>query len=162
MCGVNHQAFARPGYLIDTPCASIAAHGALFTRLLANYEEIGLEPDQILNLLDISRDFHERQVEIRIAFALISERLEHKRGRLDAGALAERKTLLDEHAELFRADEELFFFYAERGHALLSDEQLERIDAVYHSEKDAGLSALAGALNSAVGPHYQFSAKVGF
>lgn len=156
MCSVNHALFAYPGYLIDVPCESIAARGALFTRMLAHHVEIGLSGDQITRLLDLNRAYHDEQVTIRLAFAAVTEQLELKHGRIDAGTLADRKALLDRHAELFRADEELFFTYAARGHELLTDDQLARIDAIYHAEKDTGLAALETALNSAVGPHFTF------
>jgi hypothetical protein len=148
--------FARPGYLIDTPCESMAAPGALFTRALAHHAEVGLAPEQVMALLDLSREYHEKQVVIRVEFARLTEKLELKRGRFDAAALAAHKALLEEHAELFAADEALFFTYAARGHDLLTDEQIDRAEAVYHAEKDRGLASLAAALNSAVGPSYAF------
>lgn len=156
MCNVDHTGFTSPGYLIDVPCESIAARGVLFTRMLAHHAEIGLSGDQITRLLDLNRAYHDEQVAIRLAFAAVTEQLELKGGRLDADTLADRKALLDRHAELFRADEELFFTYAAHGHELLTDDQLARIDAIYEAEKDAGLATLETALNSAVGPHFTF------
>lgn len=119
MCTADHNCFAYPGYLIDVPCESMAAKGALFTRLLAHHDEVGLSGNQIAALLDLSREYHDKQIANRIAFARLTERLELKRGRLDATALAEHKALLEAHAELFRADEDLFFTYAMRGHDVL-------------------------------------------
>ena len=63
---------------------------------------------------------------------------EARRGRLNATALAAHKALLEGHAELFAADEELFFTYAMRGHDLLTDEQIDRAEAIYLAEKDQG------------------------
>jgi hypothetical protein len=156
VCIVNHDAFAKPGYLIDVPCESLAASGALFTRLLAHHVKVGLSPEQVANLLDLSRQYHEEQVAIRTKFATITEKLELKRGRVDGAAVRERRALLDTHAELFRADEELFFVYARQGHELLTDEQIDRAEAIYHAEKNEGLNALAASLNNAVGPDYAF------
>lgn len=158
MCVVDHQMFARPGYLIDVPCESMAAQGALFTRALAHHAEIGLTAGQVTALLDLSRDYHDQQVAIRVRFAQVTEKLELKRGRLGDEDLAARKALLDEHAALFRADEELFFAYAACGHDLLDDEQIDRAEAVYHAEKNRGLADLAAAISSAVGPAYVFQA----
>ncbi|WP_322761552.1 hypothetical protein [Frankia sp. Cr2] len=160
MCGVNHKSFARPGYLIDVSADSIAAKGALFTRLLAHHGEVGLTGEQIAGLLDLSCEYHGRQIEIRIEMARLAEEIEHKRGRLEARAIAERKPLLDRRAELFRADEALFFTFAARGHELLSDDQLDRIDRIYHAEKDAGLAALARSLCNAVSPTFYFGPAV--
>jgi hypothetical protein len=157
MCTTNHGEFARPGYLIDPRVESIAA-GVLFTRMLANHAEVGLTGEQITALLDVAREYHEQQVAIRVEFARVTEQLEIKWGRLDAVAQAARKALLDEHAELFRRHEELFFLYAERGHDLLSDEQIDRAEAIYHAEKDQALADLATSLRSAVGPNFTFQA----
>jgi hypothetical protein len=134
----------------------MAARGALFTRALAHHDEIGLAPEQITAPLDLSREYHDKQVAIRIEFARLTEKLELKRGRFDATALAAHKALLEEHAGLFAADEELFFTYAMRGHDLLTDEQIDQAEAIYHAEKDQGLASLTAALNSAVGPAYAF------
>ncbi|WP_133057152.1 hypothetical protein [Frankia sp. KB5] len=160
MCDVNHQGFTRPGYLIDVKAESIAAEGALFTRALAHHDDAGLTADQIRGLLDISRDYHAEQLTIRLRMAQLGEQAEQKRGRLTPERLAERKALLDERAELFRADEELFFTYAARGQDLLTDEQLELISDIYHAEKDEGLSALERALSAAIGPNYQLTRTV--
>lgn len=156
MCLVNHSAFARPGYLVDVPCESMAARGALFTRMLAHHCEVGLTSEQITRLLDLSREYHDQQVAIRIAFARVTEQLELKWGRLDSESMTARKALLDEHAELFRADEELFFDYAQKGHDVLSDDQINQAEEIYHSEKNDGLAALADTLNSAVSPAFTF------
>jgi hypothetical protein len=156
MCDVNHHGFARPGYLIDVPAASIAAEGALFTRALAHHGEAGLTYEQIVGLLGLSREYHARQVEVRVEMARLGEQVEQKGGRLTSEALVDRKPLLDRRAELFRADEELFFEFAARGQDLLSDDQLDRISRIYHAEKDDGLEGLVGALDSAVGPAFRF------
>jgi len=155
MCNVNHPAFTRPGYLIDTSAESIAPP-ALFTRMLANHAEVGLTGEQIRGLLDLSREYHGRQVTIRLRLAELAEAVELKRGRLTSSELGRRKVWLDERAELFRDDESLFFEYAEKGQNLLSDEQIAIIDLIYHSEKDEGLSMLSCALNNAVGPTFVF------
>ncbi|MEV6349596.1 hypothetical protein [Actinoplanes sp. NPDC051851] len=157
MCGVNHNLFPRPGYLIDISCESIAAK-VLFTRMLSHHEQIGLTPQQITALIDLNAQYQAELITNRVEFAQITEQLEHKRGRLDAEALAGRKELLDRHAELFKSEEELFFEYGGLGHELLSDEQLERIDAIYHAEKDARLADLLPSLNSAIGPAFQMTA----
>jgi hypothetical protein len=157
MCGVNHNLFPKPGYLIDVACESIAAK-VLFTRMLSHHEEIGLTPQQIVTLIDLNAEYQEQLINIRVGFAQVTEQLEHKRGRLDVEALAGRKELLDRHAELFRAEEDLFFEYGGRGHELLSDEQLDRIDAIYHAEKDARLADLLPSLNNAIGPAFQMTA----
>ena len=157
MCGINHNLFPRPGYLIDISCESIAAK-VLFTRMLSHHEQIGLSPQQMVALIDLNAEYQAALITIRVEFAQVTEQLEHKRGRLDAETLAGRKELLDRHAELFRAEEDLFFTYGERGHELLSDDQLERIDAIYHAEKDARLADLLPSLNNAIGPAFQMSA----
>lgn len=156
MCTVDHSCFAKPGYLIDTRMESIAPAGALFTRLLAHHAEVGLGTDQVLQLLDVSREYHDRQVALRIQFALVSEHLEIKWGRVDDAAIARRRELLDEHARLFRDEEALFFEYAKRGHDILTEEQLERAEAIYHAEKNEGLRQLAGSLDNAVAPAFTF------
>lgn len=61
--------------------------GALFTRLVAHHEEVGLIADQVIQLLDISREYNERQVALRIAFAQVSERLEIEWGRVNQTAI---------------------------------------------------------------------------
>jgi hypothetical protein len=157
MCEVNHVGFTRPGYLIDVQAESIAADGALWTRALAHYGQVGLSDEQIRGLLELSRMYHEAQQVIRLRMAVLGERVEQKRGRLDEEAMAARKPMLDERAELFRADEQLFFDFAAQGQALLSDEQLDRIEAIYHAEKDAALAKLAASLDRAVGPYFRFS-----
>ena len=156
MCTLNHATFARPGYLIDVRMESIAPEGALFTRLLAHHAEVGLSPEQVLGLLDISREYHSEQVKLRLEFAKITEKLEIKWGRVDEDAVASRQTLLDEHARLFRAEEALFFEYGSRGHRSLTDEQIEAAEAIYHAEKNDGLAVLADSLDSAVAPAYAF------
>ncbi len=156
MCTVNHNLFARPGYLIDVACESIAAK-VLFTRMLNHHAEVALTGEQITGLIDLNAGYQKELVALRIEFAQVSEQLEHKGGRLDHDALTSRKTLLDRHVELFRAEEELFFDYGARGHGLLTDEQISAVDRLYHAEKDAALDDLAASLNSAVGPAYQFT-----
>lgn len=158
MCEVNHTCFARPGYLIDAPVESMAAP-ALFTRLLAHHAEVGLSDEQIVALLGVAREYHEEQVATRLEFARVTEQLELKWVRFDADALSAHQALLDKHAALFRRHEELFFVYAHKGHELLSDEQIDRAEGIYHAEKDRGLAALAEALDRAVSPNYTFKAK---
>lgn len=157
MCGVNHAFFPRPGYLIDIKCESIAAP-VLFSRMLSHHAEVGLSPEQITGLINLNAEYQEALTAIRVKFAQVTERLEHKRGRLDSDTVAGRKELLDQHAELFRAEEELFFAYGQRGHDLLSDEQVVKIEEVYHAEKDARLGELMASLNNAIGPAFQMSA----
>lgn len=154
MCGVNHNLFARPGYLIDVTCESMAAK-VLFTRMLNHRSEVGLTADQVNGLIDLNAEYQAKLLALRIEFAQVTERLEHKSGRLDPEALISRKPLLDRHMELFRAEEELFFEYGSRGHDLLTDEQIDEINRLYHAEKDASLADLHVALNNAVGPMYQ-------
>lgn len=161
MCTVNHPAFASPGYLINTPMESFAPSGALFTRLLAHHSEVGLRPDQVMQLLELSREYHDRQVALRIEFAMVTEQLELKWGRVDDTAIAARQDLLDRHAVLFRADEALFLEYAQRGHEVLTDEQIEAAEAVYHAEKNASLAQLAASLDNAVAPAFTFRALAG-
>lgn len=157
MCHVNHNYWGGdPGYLIRVRCESMASGGVLFTRTLANYREVGLSPEQIMGLLDLSREYHDKQGAIRAEFARITERLELKWDRVDSSVRADRADLLERHAELFKADEELFFEYAQKGHDLLSDEQIDRAEMIYHNEKNQGLTALADALNNAVGPAFTF------
>lgn len=155
MCGINHNLFARPGYLIDITCESMAAK-VLFTRMLNRRAEIGLTDEQVNGLLDINAEYQLALVDIRTEFARVTEQLEHKRGRLNAETLASRKALLDRHMELFRAEEELFFACGARGHDLLTDEQIAKIDELYHAEKDGALGDLLEALNSSVGPEFRF------
>lgn len=157
MCSVNHPGFTKPGYLIDVKCESIAAL-VLFSRMLSHHAEVGLTGDQIKGLLDINAEYQKALIALRMEFAQVTERLEHKGGRLDNDALVGRKKLLDQHVELFRAEEALFFEYGARGHDLLSDDQIAKADTVYHTEKDAALATLAESLNNAVGPQYQFTA----
>jgi hypothetical protein len=157
MCGVNHKGFTRPGYLIDVRAESIAAEGALFTRALAHHRQLNLTDAQLRGLLDLSREYHARQLGIRLRMAELGERVEQKRGRLTPGELAKRKPLLDERAELFHDDETLFFEFAVRGQDLLSDDQLDTMDRIYHQEKDEGLSTLAAALNRALSPTFAVS-----
>nr|MDT0658739.1 hypothetical protein [Micromonospora sp. DSM 115978] len=156
MCGVNHNLFPRPGYLIDITCESIAAK-VLFTRMLSHHTEIGLTPEQITGLIDLNAEYQAELIAIRVQFAQVTEQLEHKRGRLDNQTLVDRKELLDRHAELFHAEEVLFFAYGARGHALLTDEQIATIDQIYHAEKDARLAELLPSLNNAVAPHFQLT-----
>ncbi|WP_462187762.1 hypothetical protein [Frankia sp. CcWB2] len=157
MCNSNHACFTKPGYLIDVKAESIAANGALFTRMLAHHAEVGLTDEQIRGLLTLSGEYHERLVAGRIRMAKLGEQVEHKGCRLGVEEIAARKAALDERAELFRADEALFFEYTVRGQDLLSDEQLDRIDAIYHAEKDQGLAELESALANAVGPNFVFT-----
>ncbi|HKX72607.1 MAG TPA: hypothetical protein VJM32_01195 [Candidatus Saccharimonadales bacterium] len=159
MCTVNHPGFAKPGYLIDIACESIAPK-VMFSRMLSYHAEIGLTADQVMALLTLNAEYQQRLFAIRIEFAQVTERMELKGGRLDTEALVARKELLDQHMELFRAEEELFFEYGARGHDLLTDEQIAKADAVYHTEKNAALATLAESLNNAVGPQYQFTAAL--
>ncbi|MBX7267530.1 hypothetical protein KIF24_16835 [Micromonospora sp. Llam7] len=157
MCGINHNLFPRPGYLIDITCESIAAK-VLFTRMLSHHTEIGLTPEQITRLIDLNAEYQAELIAIRVQFAQVTEQLEHKRGRLDTQTLIDRKDLLDRHAELFHAEEILFFTYGARGHELLGDEQIATIDQIYHAEKDARLAELLPSLNNAVAPRFQLTA----
>lgn len=154
MCGVNHNLFARPGYLIDVTCESMAAK-VLFTRMLNHRSKIGLTDSQINGLLDLNAEYQAKLLALRIEFAQVTEQLEHKSGRLDAKALIGRKPLLDRHMELFRAEEELFFKYGSCGHDLLTDEQINEINRLYHAEKDDALASLREALNNAIAPMYK-------
>ena len=156
MCGINHALFPRPGYLIDVKCESIAAK-VLFSRMLSHHAEIGLSPEQIVGLLDVNAEYQQKLSATRVEFAQVTELLEHKRGRLDDDAVLGRKELLDRHAELFRREEELFFSYGQRGHALLCDAQVATIESIYHAEKDARLDELMPSLNNAIGPAYTMS-----
>jgi len=108
-------------------------------------------------LLDINREYHERQVAIQLEFARISEDLEIKRGRIDEAEIAAREKGLRRHAQLFLEHELLFFEMTKRGHDVLTDEQIERAETIYHAEKDEMLEALLPSLNRAVGPNFAFS-----
>jgi DNA-binding transcriptional MerR regulator len=151
MCTVNHPVTANPGYLFETDIKSIAAGGALWTRMLAHHREVGLSCAQIQSLLDQNREYHERQVAIQTEFMQISEALEIKWGRVDAMVLAEREILLQRHAKLFAEHEQLFFEMAKRGHDLLTDEQIERAERIYHVERAAMVRDLAPAIERATG-----------
>lgn len=156
MCTVDHATpLAHPGYLIDVQMKSIAPD-VLFTRMLAHHKEVGLSSEQVLQLLEISREYHTEQGRIRSEFGRLSERLEIKWGRVGDQEVANREELLDEHARLFRASEACFFEYARRGHQVLSDEQIEAAEAIYHAEKDRALTELSASLDSAVAPTFRF------
>lgn len=81
---------------------------------------------------------------------------EIKWGRVDEEVVAEREQLLRRHAELFLEHERLFFECAHRGHEILTDEQIEKAEQIYHQEKDAFLKALLPSLSRAVAPHFRF------
>jgi hypothetical protein len=158
VCTVNHPGFANPGYLFGVGVSKSIAPDVLFSRMLSNHAEVGLTGDQVLALLDLNAEYQRVLNSLRVEFAQVTEQMELKGGRVDNEALVARKELLDRHMELFRAQEELFFDYAARGHALLTDEQIAAADRVYHAEKDVALAGLAESLNNAVGPQYQFTA----
>lgn len=125
--------------------------------MLSHYHEVGLNCEQIMGLLDISRAYHERQLAIRLEFARITEALEIKWGRIDGQEIAKREALLQRHAQLFAEHEHLFFEMAQRGHEILTDEQIERAETIYHAEKNEMLETLSYALNRAVNPKFQFT-----
>lgn len=160
MCTVNHHVLARPGYLIDTPMESMAATGHLFSRMLHHAPEVRLDAQQVMDLLTISKEYHDKQVALRIEFGKVTEKLEIKWGRVTAEDVANRQELLTRHAELLREEEELFFVCAARGHELLTDEQIEAAEAIYHAEKNEMLTALAASLDNAVAPAFTFRALV--
>jgi predicted DNA-binding WGR domain protein len=100
--------------------------------MLAHHREIGLNCEQVMALLDLNREYHSRQVAIQLEFAQTGESLEIKWGRINNQEIAKRENLLKRHAQLFEEHERLFFEMARRGHEILTDEQLERAEAVYH------------------------------
>lgn len=159
MCDVNHNLFPKPGYLIDVATESMAAK-VLFTRMLNHHATVGLSIEQMRGLIDTNREYQEKLLAIRIEFGKTTEALELKFGRVDDDAIAARRAIMDRRVELFRAEEELFFEYAARGHALLTDSQIAVADQIYHSEKDDTLYALKDALNNAVGPEFSFQSKM--
>jgi len=118
----------------------------------------GPSDDQVRELLTLSRDYHDKQLAIHIEAAQVGESLELKWGRITEADIESREALLKRHSELFEADERLFFEYALRGHAVLSDEQIARAEAVYHGEKDRSLAILARSLDNAVAPAFTFRA----
>jgi hypothetical protein len=158
VCTVNHPGFANPGYLLSAGTSKSIAPDVMFSRMLSHHAEVGLTADQVLALLDLNAEYQQALNSLRVEFARVTEQMELKGGRVDNDALVARKELLDRHMELFRDQEELFFDYAARGHALLTDEQIAAADRVYHAEKDDALAGLAESLNNAVGPQYQFTA----
>ncbi|WP_280402861.1 hypothetical protein [Nocardia carnea] len=132
----------------------MAAKGALFTRMLAHHAEVGLTAEQIAGLLTLSGEYHDKQVALRVEFMELAERAEIKWGRVDADFIASREQFLRRRSELLFAEESLFFEYARRGHDLLSDEQIAAAEIVYHTEKDAWVSAMSGPLGRALAPSY--------
>jgi len=92
-----------------------------------------------------------------LEFARITEALEIKWGRIDNEQLAKREELLKQHAQLFAQHEHLFFEMAQRGHDLITDDQIERAETIYHNEKDEMLESLGASLDRAVSPHFQFT-----
>jgi len=157
MCTSNHPGSSMPGYMVDTPVTSIASRGALFTRLLAHHNEVGLTYEQITGSLDVSGEYHQRYNELSYEFAKVTEALEIKWRRIDNDAISPREELLKKHAQLFLDHEYLFFEMTKKGHDLLSDEQIERAEMIYHTEKEEMLEALLPALNHAVGPNFGFT-----
>jgi hypothetical protein len=159
MCDVNHNLFPKPGYLIDVATESIAAK-VLFTRMINHHATVGLSIEQLRGLIDVNREYQEKLLALRIEFGKTTEALELKFGRVDDEAIASRQELMDRRVEIFRAEEELFFEYAARGHALLTDSQIAKVDQIYHAEKDETLGKLLASLNNAVGPEYSFQSKL--
>jgi DNA-binding transcriptional MerR regulator len=151
MCTRNHPTLANPGYLFESRLSSIAAQGALYTRILAHHEEMGLSCEQIKALLDLNYQYHAQQVGLQLEFMKISEQLEIKRGQVYDEDLEWREPLLRRHAELFYEHEKLFFEHARRGTDILSDEQVRIGDSTYHTEKDEMLSYLAPSIQNATG-----------
>lgn len=159
MCTVDHGGQAAPGYLIKSAIESFAPQGVIFTRLLAHHREVGLSSSQIEQLLDISREYHEQENLLLHQFAVLTERLEIKHGRVTDQVISEREELLDRHAAIFRRHERLFLEFARRGHDLLSDEQIARADAVYEAEKASTLDLLHDSIERAVGPSHIFGRR---
>lgn len=150
MCTVNHATITNAGYVFAVGIESIAPRGALFTRMLAHHRDVGLSLDQVQALLDLNREYHERQVAIQIEFMRVSEALDIRNGRFDAASLAEKEPLVRKHADLFGASELLFFEMARRGHEILTDEQIERAEHIYASEHDATMRHLAPIVERAL------------
>lgn len=159
MCTVNHNLFPKPGYLIDVATESIAAK-VLFTRMLNHHAEVGLSVEQMRGLIDINAEYQAKLLALRVEFAKTTEALELKGGRVDDEARAARQAIMDRRVVLFRAEEELFFEYGARGHELLTDAQIAKVDRLYHAEKDTTLDALKDSLNNAVGPAFSFDSKL--
>jgi hypothetical protein len=147
------------GCLVITEGYSVAYLAPLNYRkkVTLSHREVGLNCEQIMALLDLNKEYHERQISIQLEFARVTEALEIKWGRIDELQIAKREVLLQRHAQLFAEHEALFFEMARRGHEYLTDEQLDRAESIYHAEKDAMLGTLESALNRAVGPHFQFA-----
>lgn len=155
---VDHVVVCNAGYLFDARVESIAP-GTLFTRMLAHRDDVGLTPAQVTGLLNLTREYHERQLQLVMEFMELRERLEIKHGRVTSEDLSARERLLDQHAQLFREHEALFFEFASRGHALLSDEQIAAAESVYYREFESTLAKLGPILSRATAAHEGTNSK---
>ncbi len=134
MCIVNHTKGTNPSYAFDFSMSSIAPD-SIFTRLLMNHREVELEPDQILAILDLCAEYHERALQIRLEFAAIREELDIRDWDFDDHHMDEIARLLRRHSRLFEQHEMLLFEYGRKGRAILSEQQLALAIEVYKREE---------------------------
>lgn len=144
MCTVDH-AQIRAGYLVSANVESFAPP-AILTRILGHYEEMELEPDQITQLLDISREYNERYTEVSVEFANVTAQLDLTELR---PSFARKRQLLDRHAELFREHENLLLEADERVRAVLTGKQIRTAVQIYERNKQAFLSGVEPGLKRA-------------
>lgn len=145
MCTVDHAKIS-PGYLLSANVESFAPP-AILTRVLGHYEELELAPDQITQLLDISREYNERYTEVSVEFAKVTAQLDLTELRPN---FAHKRRLLDRHTELFREHENLLLEADERVRAVLTGKQMRTAVQIYERDKQAFLSGVEPGLKRAL------------
>lgn len=140
MCTVDHTKFPNYGYAFDLSMESIAPDW-VFTRMLGHHRDVGLSPEQIMALLDLSAEYHARSLEIKLEVAEIREKVEI-RDWVDDAKLNSAEALIRRHAELFEEHEMLFFEYARRGQEILTEEQKASALRVYRREEQQTFGVL--------------------
>lgn len=134
MCVVDHYKAPNLSYAFDFSMELIAPDW-IFTRLLGHHREVGLEPEQVMELLDLSVEYHDRSLEIKLEFAEIREQLDIRDWTFDDAYLEEVESLVRRHAELFKEHEMLLFEYGRKGQEILTHEQERAAIRVYKEEE---------------------------
>ncbi|NIM11686.1 MAG: hypothetical protein GTO45_06300 [Candidatus Aminicenantes bacterium] len=152
MCIVDHLKLA-PGYLISADVESFAPP-AILTRVLQNYDEVGLSDKQIRHLLDIAREYQEQYLKVSIEFANVTAKLDLVEPDAD---IKQKLVLLDRHAQLFREHESLLLRAYTQTKEILSPEQMKKAAEIYERHKQELLNGLESSLKKAVSPTLKIS-----
>ena len=152
--GCSNDHWVRHSYLLNTKVESFAPP-VILTRALHHHMELELSTDQVYQLLDISKTYHEKSSGIAIQFAKVTAELE-------AGCERTREQteeISQQRANFFTEHERLIMTFYKQIDSVFSETQRHKARKLYDDQMRQTHTELGPSLAKVLAPALEVSVR---